>query len=182
MGTLLPGSSSHRRAGQGVRPRSRATKRTSMLRIAVTNSAQNSQLDHPAGPLEFGRGPQRYLPRCIIQDNFVSRDHLRVEELPGGRVRLYNLSSKSEVGFPDGTCIEPGQITERNLPLQLIVGETILDISLGDKGAAAARPATPPPARPAAGIAETQPLEGMQSALRSRQGQMPDPASLPFGA
>lgn len=46
------------------------------LSIEVTNAAVRTEFEHPSGPLEFGRGPQREIPRCVIAgDQSVSRDH-----------------------------------------------------------------------------------------------------------
>ena len=68
------------------------------LHIEVSNPAQRTAFEHPSGPLEFGRGPQHELPRCVIAgDQSVSRDQLRVEPLADGRIRLENLSANTPV-------------------------------------------------------------------------------------
>ena len=68
------------------------------LSIDVTNAAVRTEFEHPSGPLEFGRGPQREIPRCVIAgDQSVSRDQLRVEPLADGRLRLENLSANTPV-------------------------------------------------------------------------------------
>ena len=57
-----------------------------MLSLTVTNRVETQHLAHPTGPLEVGRGPSRDgVPRVIIRDAFVSRDHVRLEEADGGR-------------------------------------------------------------------------------------------------
>ncbi len=114
-----------------------------MLWIAVKNARQDSQFGHAAGPIEFGRGPQSEAPRCVIDDGFVSRDQLRVEELPGGRVRLCNLSAKHPVTLGDGTLLAAGGQQELGLPLRLTMGETALALS--------ARTAAPSPLGPSGG-------------------------------
>src|SRR5262245_20768960 len=98
-----------------------------MLAIAIRNKFQNEQFDHAAGPLEFGRGPQGTLPRYLISDSYVSRDQLRVEELPEGRLRVTNLSSRNPATFPDGSALSPGSVQERNLPVRLLMGETTVE-------------------------------------------------------
>src|SRR4051812_13436249 len=90
-----------------------------MLRINLSNQNQNEQLDHPGGPLEFGRGPQRQAPRFLVEDAFVSRDHLRVEELPQGRVQVANLSQRWSITFGDGVTLGAGATMERALPVSL---------------------------------------------------------------
>ena len=60
------------------------------------------RFEHEAGPLEFGRGPQRQARRCLIDgDPTASRDQLRIELLADGRVRLENLSQRNPVVMPD---------------------------------------------------------------------------------
>src|SRR5687767_3942488 len=94
--------------GAGVRrrpvtpPPSRET--IPMLAVAVRNDKQNLQLTHASGVLEFGRGPQRGgTARCTIDDAWVSRDHVHVEELSGGRVLVRNLSQRAAIELSDGT-------------------------------------------------------------------------------
>src|SRR5208282_4389389 len=101
------------------------------LRLEVENSSQREQLDHDAGLLEFGRGPQREAKRCqILGDLTVSRDQLRIEELPAGRVRLENLSRHTSVLVPGRCEIPELQSEELDLPLLLMMGETRLSIEL----------------------------------------------------
>ena len=52
-----------------------------MLRFSISNARERQQLEHISGPIEFGRGPRRgNVPRCTIQDAYVSKDHVRIEE------------------------------------------------------------------------------------------------------
>src|SRR5437879_3135866 len=100
-----------------------------MLRIQVSNRRENQQFDHPAGPLEFGRGPRTgTCPRSVIQDLSVSRNHMRVEELPAGTLRVENLSEKHAIRLADNTVIEPLTSHEVRLPLRLTLGETIIEV------------------------------------------------------
>ena len=60
-----------------------------MLRFSVHNSRERQQLEHERGPIEFGRGPRRSnVPRCTIQDAYVSKDHVRIEESAEDRLRI----------------------------------------------------------------------------------------------
>jgi adenylate cyclase len=102
-----------------------------MLRITVTNKHERKQLEHDDGPIEFGRGPQRDVTRCTIQDPFVSNDQLRLEPLSAGRVRLENLSRRNAVRLADGSSIAVGGSRDVELPVRLSVGETLIDIEPG---------------------------------------------------
>jgi adenylate cyclase len=99
-----------------------------MITIQVTNKKQNLQFEHAAGPIEFGRGPKRKLERFVINDLFVSRDQLRLEEQSNGKVLAENLSTKQEVFLPDGSCIGVGDTKEMPLPIRLVIGQTYLDV------------------------------------------------------
>ena len=50
-----------------------------MLRFHVYNARERQHLEHDQGPIEFGRGPRRSnVTRCIIQDAYVSKDHVHL--------------------------------------------------------------------------------------------------------
>jgi signal transduction histidine kinase len=100
-----------------------------MISCQVTNERESQHLEHPQGPLEFGRGPRRgEVARCIIQDPYVSKDHVRVEELETGQVRVENLSRKQPVWLDAENGIEPGQVSTFALPVRLYVGDTAIDV------------------------------------------------------
>jgi adenylate cyclase len=100
-----------------------------MLRIQVTNPRERQQFDHLAGPLEFGRGgPRTNVARCMIQDLYVSKDHVQVLELPDGRVRIENLSQRNSIRLSDGAVIATGGVHELDLPAHLGVGETVIEL------------------------------------------------------
>jgi adenylate cyclase len=99
-----------------------------MLTIQVSNQKQTQQFEHASGPLEFGRGPKRKSERFVINDLFVSRDQLRIEELPHNRVLAENLSNKQEVLLADGSNIGVGGKREISLPVRLVLGQTFVDL------------------------------------------------------
>lgn len=108
-----------------------------MLRFQVSNKVESRTFNHETGPIEFGRGSARNgLARCVVQDKFVSRDHLAVEEIADGRVRIENLSQKNRVRLTEDVLLEPGEIQEFALPLRLAMGETVIDIALAGSEAA----------------------------------------------
>jgi signal transduction histidine kinase len=99
-----------------------------MLRFSIQNAREKQQVEHAYGPFEFGRGPRRGdVPRCVIQDAYVSKDHLRLEEIPGGIVRIENLSSKQAVLLADGN-VPPGQKTQLRPPFRLGIGDSYIDV------------------------------------------------------
>lgn len=99
-----------------------------MISIQVTNKKQNQRFEHSGGPLEFGRGSRRTVERFVLQDLFASRDHIRVEELPGERLRVDNLSLKQEIVVGDGDTLATGSSQEYDLPMRLCIGQTNIDL------------------------------------------------------
>src|SRR5262249_3227055 len=101
-----------------------------MLRFVVSNARERQQLEHGSGPIEFGRGPRRNnVPRCTIQDAYVSKDHVRIEEVPSGELRLENLSAKQPIVLATG-AIAPGNWAMARPPLRLGVGDSFIDVEL----------------------------------------------------
>jgi adenylate cyclase len=100
-----------------------------MLRIRVSHKLENREIEHLSGPLEFGRGPAREdVPRCILKDLYVSKDHIRVLEQDNGRVRIENLSQRNSIRLDDSLVIPIGADHEAVPPIRLSVGETMVDI------------------------------------------------------
>jgi len=100
-----------------------------MLRFRVSNKLEHQEIEHPSGPLEFGRGPARNnIPRCVLQDLYVSKDHIRVAELEDGRVRIDNLSQRNSIRMGDNSVIAVGASREVVPPIHLSVGETSVDV------------------------------------------------------
>jgi adenylate cyclase len=98
-----------------------------MLKVTISNERQRRQFTHGAGPIEFGRGPRRELERFVIEDRFVSRDQLRVEELSSGRIRLEVLGAPGTLA--SGETLATGAKGEYDLPLRLTIGYTIVEIA-----------------------------------------------------
>jgi adenylate cyclase len=100
-----------------------------MLSISVTSQGHSQAFDLPSGPFEFGRAPpQGGVPRLVIDDGFVSRNQLRVEELPSGRIRVENLSTRTPVTLADRTEIAGTETRELPLPISIAVGNTVIAI------------------------------------------------------
>ena len=99
-----------------------------MLIFVLKNDRQSRQVRHEGGPIEFGRGPERELPRVIVEDRYTSRDQMRVEELPSGDVRIVNLGAPITVS--DGTQIATGESRQLIAPTQLNFGYSTLQIGV----------------------------------------------------
>ena len=103
------------------------------LRIQVVSEFQRNDFEHRSGPLEFGRGTEREMPRRLLDDPTVSRDQLRVEELPGNRVRLENLSTRIIVAIAGHGAVAVGDVREFTLPISLQVGKSRIAIAAADR-------------------------------------------------
>lgn len=106
-----------------------------MIRIHVNNISQDVRFDHETGPLEFGRGRAREVERFVIDDTTVSRDQLLIEEIPGNRVRLTNLSGSQPITLDTGATVGTGGSVELALPLALSVGLTLIELESGNAAA-----------------------------------------------
>jgi adenylate cyclase len=102
-----------------------------MLNIRVKNARQRQQIEHAAGPIRFGRGQQREANYFQVEDQYVSRDHLLLEELPGGHLYVENLSHKNPIAIADGPSIPVGASQHLNLPVRLTIGNTLVEIDPG---------------------------------------------------
>ena len=68
-----------------------------MIRCHAISQQERLEIEHKAGPLEIGRGPKRQVPRLIVPDPYVSKDHVRIEEMAASRIRIENLSQRNPI-------------------------------------------------------------------------------------
>jgi adenylate cyclase len=101
-----------------------------MLNILVSNQNEYSPIRLTSGPIVLGRNPQNGGQTHTIQDDYCSAHQLKVEELPGSRVRLANLSKKVHVALSSGTTLGPGATCESLLPLRMGAGKTVIEIEV----------------------------------------------------
>ena len=108
----------------------------SPLQIRIHDRRQPIYSADLEGPLEFGRQgdpteaacSHRWQTDCwriVIaraDESFVSRKHVRLEPLAGGRVRLVNLSKKLAVRLEAGPELNPQGTLEIALPVTLMLG------------------------------------------------------------
>ncbi len=97
-----------------------------MLIITVTNPKQNLTHKHQGGVLELGRGPQRDVPRIIVEDRYTSRDQLRIEPLPDGELMVTNLGTVASLG--NGGSLPTGEQRKVHLPVRITFGYTAVEI------------------------------------------------------
>lgn len=104
-----------------------------MLHFHISTKQGNQDLEHAAGPIEFGRGPRRdNVARFVIAgDLSVSRNHAQIEELAGGRIRVQNLSDGHPITVASGTPIGPQASRDLALPVRLVIGESMINIKAG---------------------------------------------------
>ncbi len=103
-----------------------------MLKILVSNQNEHSPIRLPSGSMVLGRAPKTSGHLHAIQDDYCSAQQLELEELPEGRVRLKNLSSRVVVAvLSSGSSVEPGATCESALPLRLRAGKTVIEIEPG---------------------------------------------------
>ena len=100
-----------------------------MLCFSVSNKRERTRFSHESGPIELGRQPKLGGPEHVIQDPYVSASQLLLEELPGDRIRIKNLSQKVKADLANGTPIEPCASCELELPVRLTVGTTLIEIA-----------------------------------------------------
>ena len=87
-----------------------------MLILTVANKQETQTVSHPAGPVELGRGPARTgAARITVRDAFVSRDHLKLEEIPGRKLRVENLSTKAPIAIDGHTMLAPGGVSDERI-------------------------------------------------------------------
>jgi adenylate cyclase len=104
-----------------------------MLRFHITNKLGRQSHEHPSGPVEFGRGPdaqKKEAIRFVIQDGYVSKDHVRIEEQPESQLRVENLSARNSIRLSDNSIIDKGETRTLKAPVRLTVGETFLDVEV----------------------------------------------------
>src|SRR5439155_7771933 len=100
-----------------------------MLRCYISNERERQQIEHAQGPLELGRGPKRGdVARCTHQEPYVSKDHVRIEEVSATKVRVENLSQKQPIWLSPTTSIQPAARFDLDLPASLTVGDSHIDI------------------------------------------------------
>jgi adenylate cyclase len=98
-----------------------------MLRIRIRNDNQSENFSLTGGSLLIGRVDDGNSKRFVVNDRYVSRDQLTIEELPDNRVRVENRGGK--VTLSDGTVAERGETVEVSTPVAISVGFTTLEVT-----------------------------------------------------
>src|SRR6185295_17596452 len=101
-----------------------------MLRLTIKNEEGTRDFEHDSGPLEIGRGPERLgVRRLVVLDLFVSKDHVRLEEINEGVVNVENLSSKARIAVEGKETVAPGETKMYVLPAAFRIGNTRVEIA-----------------------------------------------------
>ena len=100
-----------------------------MLRLTIKNEEGSREIEHESGPLEIGRGPERNgVRRYVVLDLFVSKDHVRLDEINEGVLNVENLSSKGRIIVEGKEPIAPGETKLFVLPVAFRIGNTRVEI------------------------------------------------------
>ena len=145
-----------------------------MLHIAVANQEQHETVQQETGPIEFGRASQKGLVRrVLINDPCTSRDHLRLEELPDGRVRVLNLSQTRCATLDNGVQIATGEHSDIPAPFAVVIGTTTLRVTQSGNAEVGSAEVLQTIAQPIRSLARDHSIPGLMSL-----GATPAPESL----
>ena len=99
-----------------------------MLRIRVRNERQQFDFEHASGQLEFGRAQSddESIKRFVVEDRYVSRNQLRIEETPTGQLQLTNVGS-AEIQCSDGSPVPPQETVVKQVPVHVTAGYTTIE-------------------------------------------------------
>lgn len=98
-----------------------------MFRITVINADQHEELQHHGGPIELGRAPSSDGAVFTIQDHYISRRQMVLQEIGPGRIQLQNLGA--DMVLQDGTTVSRGDSHVLILPTRIIRGHTRIELS-----------------------------------------------------
>jgi adenylate cyclase len=98
-----------------------------MLSIRIQNDNQNEQVKLEDGPLTLGRVPAETGNHFVIEDRYVSRNQLSLQELPKGQLRIENHGG--DLTLSDGTVISRGETVEADIPVAISVGFTRMEVA-----------------------------------------------------
>ena len=100
-----------------------------MFLITIENPKQQKQYTHPNGVLVLGRQPGGNEAQIVIDDDYVSRKHLVLEQVSPTRIRFENVG-RNDLELPDGVKVGQGTCGEADLPIRLRIGQTTIDLAL----------------------------------------------------
>src|SRR5262249_52654582 len=100
-----------------------------MLRLTIKNEEGTREYEHDTGPLEIGRGPERGgVRRVVVLDLFVSKDHVRLQEVNEGVINIENLSAKARIAVEGKDVVAPGETKMHALPTAFRIGNTRVEV------------------------------------------------------
>lgn len=99
-----------------------------MIEIIVSNEKQKLRKRHPSGPIEIGRNPGTSIARLVVDDSYVSRSQLRIEQVQEDHVHLVNLGAA--ITLADGDEVGRGDERVIRMPARISVGFTMIEFAL----------------------------------------------------
>lgn len=100
-----------------------------MIHFTIIFNGQSVEIEHPSGPFELGRGPQRdNIARYTVNDSYVSGNHVRVEQQENSNVRILNLSQRNSIRIENAEAVSIGSSVQVLLPVTFFIGETTVRI------------------------------------------------------
>ncbi|NLX99496.1 MAG: response regulator [Rhodopirellula sp.] len=99
-----------------------------MLLITIETAEQQKQYLHESGPLVLGRQPSGSERHLVIDEDYISRRHLVLEEVASQRMR-FEIVGRNDLELPDGTRLGRGSCGEIALPSRLRIGQTVIHVA-----------------------------------------------------
>ncbi|MCU0872082.1 MAG: hybrid sensor histidine kinase/response regulator [Pirellulaceae bacterium] len=100
-----------------------------MFLITIENPKQQKQYLHEEGILVIGRQSGGGEACIVIDDDYVSRRHLVLEQISPIRIRFENVG-RNDLELPDGIRIGQGACGEADLPIHLRIAQTTIRLAL----------------------------------------------------
>ncbi|CAN0562843.1 unnamed protein product, partial [Laminaria digitata] len=105
-----------------------------MFHIAVTNPDQQDKLRHDGGPIELGRNPEGGRATLTIDDHYISRRQVSLEQTQDGSVKVNNLGANVVVN--DDLTLGRGDSCTVQLPASIVRGHTRIELTADGSSAA----------------------------------------------
>ena len=98
-----------------------------MIEISIEGPNQNQKYSNVSIPCVLGRYADEANPELAIDDPFVSRKHVQIEDNEGGRLRI-RCVGRSVVCLSNGQVLESGDDATVSLPIEITVGRSNIAI------------------------------------------------------
>jgi hypothetical protein len=131
-----------------------------MIRITVTHPDAGETIHELVGAVEMGRSPIGQPGECIrLLDILASRRHVRIEKLPGSKIRLTIISPRIGITLDTGEELPPGAVRELALPVRFSLARTQVRIDGEQEESPSVHHSVAAPVRPRVRHAPAKPDE-----------------------